>query len=159
MQWALSPIADGRLNDRQGGYRGGVGTKNPGAETDRNYKGLGEEQLAFVVGKAALGADEDTDGEAVEVHQLGVRGVVGGAFVGEDQAAEAMLLLPSGDEVCERDLVGEGGDAEDFALLGGLDDIGVELVGFQARDLGEAGDDRLDGAGAHLGGLLYEVVE
>ena len=59
----------------------------------------------------------------------------------------------------ERHRVGDLGEAEDAALLGGLDDIGAHPLAVDPRDLGEAGQDRLQSCRAHFDRLLHHVVE
>ena len=59
----------------------------------------------------------------------------------------------------QRHRLGDRGDAQDAALLGGLDDIGAHPLGVDPGGLGEAGQDRLQRGGAHLDGLLHHVVE
>ena len=55
--------------------------------------------------------------------------------------------------------LGDLGEAEDAALLGGLDHIGAHPLAVDPRDLGEAGQNRLQSCRAHLDRLLHHVVE
>ena len=61
-------------------------------------------------------------------------------LVAEDQQPAGGALA---EEAVQRHRLGNGGDAEDAALLGGLDDIGAHPLGIDAGSLGKAGQDRL----------------
>ena len=79
-----------------------------------------------------------------------------GGLVAEHQQA---LCLALAQKAIERHGLGDLGEAEDSALLGGLDDIGAHPLAVDPRDLGEAGQNRLQSCRAHLDRLLHHIVE
>ena len=81
----------------------------------------------------------------------GIRGLVA-----EHQQALRVALA---EIAIERHRLGDIGKAQDAALLGGLDDIGAHPLAVDPRDLGEAGQHRLQRGRAHLDRLLHHVVE
>ena len=79
-----------------------------------------------------------------------------GGLVAEHQQP---LAVAAGEIAVQRHRLGDRGEAEDAALLGGLDDIGAHPLGVDPGDLGEAGQHRPQRRGTHLDRLLHHVVE
>ena len=75
------------------------------------------------------------------------------------QKTKQPLRLALAEKAIERHRLGDRGEAQDAALLGGFDDIGAHPLAIDPRDLGEARQNRLQSRRAHLDRLLHHVVE
>src|SRR5262249_1186649 len=118
---------------------------------------LGQERRPFLVGKAALRADQH--GERPTAGSRGERGdrvFYLGVLVAEYEQAPRVARGERGGQAERRR---DGRQREDAALLGRLDRVGLHALEVDARDLGVPGEDRLQAGGTHLDGLLHHVVE
>ena len=103
-----------------------------GPETDRDDEGLREQQLALLVGKAALGADQQADRQALEpaaaVDGRGRRRRLRRQTIRRRRPWASRQPPSSSASAISGATVGHG---QHFALLGGLDDVGAQLVGLE----------------------------
>ena len=83
-------------------------------------------------------------------------------------SATAALLVAEDEEAFGRefrerygepDRVGKIGNRQDAALLGRFDGVGAQAIEIDPLALRITGEDRPDGAGSHLHGLLRQIVE
>ena len=113
-----------------------------------------------MLGEAALRPDQHRERQRQRTlargRERGDRIAHVGGLVAEHQHARRLARR---DHALERDRLGDLGNAENAALLGGLDRVGAHALEIDASDLAVLHRDRLQPRGAHLDRLLHHVVE
>ena len=152
------PVAQRGLHQRQRGDACGIRPQDPGPKRSRSVLGWRSSRARSSSANPPSGpirmsipsAAADPCCSACE-RDGGLR-----RLVAENQQA---LRLALAEIAIERHRLGDRGEAEDAALLGGLDDIGAHPLAVDPRDLGVARQNRLQLRGAHFDRLLHHVVE
>jgi hypothetical protein len=151
-----APIAAHRLQQGQGGDRGGIGAHDARAQRDGGDESAPVQQRALGFAEPAFRADEQPERPGLQALQDGDG--IGGArgLVAED---EPPRRVPAGNDLVERFGRQHVGNRDQIALFGGFDGVGPEALQIDPLRHGALGKDWPQAAHAHLGGLLGHVVE
>ena len=153
----LSPIAERRLHQRQRRNARGIGPQDPWPERKPYAVWLAQQSGPLLLGEPAFGSDQDVDAMAAFAACKGMPRVGDvSRFIAKDEEA---VEFPALQETIKSDGFCDLGNAENAALLGGLDDIGPHPLAIDPGDLSETGQDRLKRGGAHLDRFLHHVIE
>ena len=103
---------------------------------------LSQQHRALFLGKSAFRPDQDVDPVAAANSPCSACTGFSASAASSQKTSRRCPSRPV-EIAIERHRLGDHGKAEDAALLGGLDDIGAHPLAVDPRDLGEAGQDRL----------------
>src|SRR5689334_18210904 len=146
-----APVTDRGHPGRERGQGGGFGAQNAGAQRDWDGVGRGANGSALLVGKPALGPDQDDRGAGLK----GVRRMLASSFIGEIERPRGVALIK---EPYERQRFGDAGKQSPPALLGGFDCNGFETLELYPLGNGSLGHHRDQSRGAEFGSLFNQPV-
>src|SRR5262245_15355391 len=144
---SLAPIAKRGIHKRESGDRGSIGPHHPWPERNRQDKRLCQKRRSLLALEPALRSDQDGERPGRKRLQRLERRNVRRLLVGED---EPPPLVPAIEQLGKLLWFHDFRHAQDAALLGGLDGVGMQTLTLDALGHGVARDDRAKRACAEL---------
>src|SRR5262245_10971505 len=153
---SLAPIAKRGIHKRESGDGGSIGPHHPWSERNRQDKRLCQQRCPLLALEPALRSDQHGERPGRQGFQRLERRNMRRPFVGED---EPPPLVPAVEQLGKLLRLQDFRHAQDAALLGGLDGVGMQALALDALGYGVARDDRAERACAKFGCFLHHIVE